>query len=93
MGKKKTVQSTAKGKTGNTGKVKNGKQGMKHIDMDGSYLSPQPTTSSIVDTMQGNSIVSPSPNQDVLSLLHRIDQSNRDLIQRVERIEKQNALK
>ena len=59
IGKKKTVQSTAKGKAGNTGKVKNGKQGMKHIDMDGPYLSPQPTTSSIVDTMQGNSIVSP----------------------------------
>ena len=81
-----------KGKAGIMGKAKNSKQRMnKHIDMKGSYLSPQPTTSSTVDMMQGNPVVSPSPNQDVISLLHRINQPNRDLIQRVERIEKQNA--
>ena len=92
MGKRKAVQSTIKGKASNTGKVKNAKQRMdKHIDMEGSYLSPQPTTSSIVDMVQGNPVVLPSLNQDVLLLLHKIDQSNRDLIQRVERIEKQNA--
>ena len=63
----------------------------KHIDMDGSYLSPQPTTSSVVDTMQGNLMASPLPQSDVISLLHRIEQSNKDLIQRVEKMEKQNA--
>ena len=57
MGKRKAVQSTTKGKAGNTGKVKNTKQRMdKHIDMEGSYLWPQPTTSSIVDTVQGNQL-------------------------------------
>ena len=86
MGKKKTVQSTVKGKAGNKGKTKS-----KHIDMDGSYLSPQPTTSSVVDTMQGNSMSSPLPQSDVISLLHRIEQSNKALIQLVEKMEKQNA--
>ena len=62
MGKKKTVQSKAKVKAGNTGKAKNVKQKMELLDMDGSYLSPQPATSSTVDTMQGNSVVSPSPS-------------------------------
>ena len=75
-----------KGKAGNKSKMK-----AKHIYMDGSYLSPQPMTSSIVDTMQGNSVVSPLPHSDVILLLHRIEQSNKDLIQRVEKMEKQNA--
>ena len=51
MGKKKSAQSTVKGKAGSKSKTK-----AKHLDMDGSYLSPQPTTSSIVDTVQGNSM-------------------------------------
>ena len=75
-----------KGKAGSKGKTK-----AKRIDMDGSYLSPQPTTSSIVDTMQGNSMVSPLPHSDVISLLHRIEQSNKELIQQVKKMEKQNA--
>ena len=34
---------------------------------------------------------SPLPQSDVISLLHRIEQSNKELIQRVEKMEKQNA--
>ena len=86
MGRKKTVQSTVKRKAGGKGKTKS-----KHLDMDGSYLSPQPMTSSVVDTMQGNSMSSPLPQSDIISLLHRIEQSNKELIQRVEKMEKQNA--
>ena len=44
MGKKKSAQSTVKGKAGSKSKTKS-----KHIDMDRSYLSPQPMTSSAVD--------------------------------------------
>ena len=51
---------------------------------------PQPTTSSIVDTMQGNSVVCSLPHSDVVSLLHRIEQSNQDLMHQV-KMEKQNA--
>ena len=86
MGKKKTVQSTVKGKAGSKGKTKS-----KHIDIDRSYLSPHPTTSSVVDTMQSNSMSSPLPQSDVVSLLHRIEQSDKELIQRVKKMEKQNA--
>ena len=86
MGKKKTAQSTVKGKAGSRNKTKS-----KHIDMEGSYLSPQPTTSSAEDMMQGNLLASPLPQSDVISILHRIEQSNKDLIQQFEKMEKQNA--
>ena len=46
---------------------------------------------SVVDTMQGNSMSSPLPQSDVISLLHRIEQSNKELNQRVKKMEKQNA--
>ena len=72
MGKKKSAQSSVKAKAVSKSKMK-----AKHIDMDGSYLSPQPTTSSIVDTMQCNLVVSPLPHLVVISLLHRIEQSNK----------------
>ena len=86
MDKKKTTQSTVKGKADGKGKLKS-----KHIDMDKSYLSPQPTTSDVMDTMQGNLLASPLPQSNVISMFHRIEQSNKDLIQRVEKMEKQNA--
>ena len=60
----------------------------KHTDVDRSYLAPQPTTNSIVDTMQGTSMVSPLLHSDAIPFLDRIEQSNRDLILRVEKIEK-----
>ena len=86
MGKKKTTQSTVKGRAGGKGKMKS-----KHIDVDESYLSPQSMTSDAMDTMQGNLLASPLPQSNVISMLHRIERSNKDLIQRVEKMEKQNA--
>ena len=76
MGKKKTTQSTVKGKAGAKGKSK-----LKHTDLEGSYLSPQPTTSDATDTGQGISTASPLYQSDVIAMLHRIEQFNKDLVQ------------
>ena len=86
MGKKKATQSTVKGKAGGKGKSK-----LKHTDLEGSYLSPQPTTSDATDTGQGILTASPLYQSDVIAMLHRIEQSNKDLAQRVEKMEKQNT--
>ena len=85
MGKKK-AQSTVKGKAGSKGKSK-----LKHTDLEGSYLSPQPMTNDAMDTGQGILTASPSYQSDLMTMLHRIEQSNKDLAQRVEKMEKQNA--
>ena len=85
MGKKK-AQSTVKGKAGSKGKLK-----LKHTDLEGSYLSPQRTTSDAMNTGQGILTASPSYQSDLMTMLHRIEQSNKDLAQRVEKMEKQNA--
>ena len=47
--------------------------------------------SSLTDSVQSNSVISPSADQDVFSLLHRIDRSNCDLLQQVKIIEQHNV--
>ena len=91
MGRKKTTQSMGKGKARSTSKLKGIKQKTgKQADLptlEGFYLSSQPTHSRLPDPpVQNNFNSEVTVDQEMLSLSHRIDQSNCDLIQRVERI-------